>query len=198
MNLNFRVVSASALLAGALFVSPLAMAQSSATDDAPYGSATFAAYDDIDSLESLKTVWDWSFSDPEQTDISMNFINALLNAVDEFGPNELDAAKTVVVSHGPESVIWAKQNYSKYKDIVDRAARLAERGVRIEVCRNNIRALGFEAEDLHGFVHVIPAGPYALAYWGNKGYSFIPGGSSTAQRPINDFNRADLGPREQE
>ena len=61
-----------------------------------------------------------------------NNVNALIKATTEFGPHEIDPLKIVIVSHGPEIVVWAKQNYSKYKDIVDRAASLSQQGVRIE------------------------------------------------------------------
>ncbi|MDQ2780637.1 MAG: DsrE family protein [Pseudomonadota bacterium] len=159
----------------------------------PYGSAKFSPYGDINSLKQLKSVWDWSFEDPAQADVSMNFIGALLRATQEFGPTEIDPIKTVVVSHGPEVVIWAKKNYGKYKKIVDRAASLSQQGVRFEICRNDAAALGFKPEDLHGFVHVIPAGPYALVYWQNKGYAYVAGGSSKAVKPVTEFNKMDLG-----
>ncbi len=159
----------------------------------PHGTASFSAYDDIESVKQLKAVWDWSFKDPKQVAISMNFLGALLRATTEFGPKEVEPIKVVVVSHGPEVVVWAKQNYEKYKEIVDRAASFAEQGVRFEVCRNDAAALGFKPEDLHGFVHVIPAGPYALTYWQNKGYAYISGGSSNAIKPITEHNKLDLG-----
>lgn len=162
-------------------------------NQAPYGTATFSGYDDVDSLKQLKAVWDWSFEDPQQVAISMNFLAALLRATQEFGPKDVDPIKVVVVSHGPEVVIWAKQNYDKYKEIVDRAASFADQGVRFEVCRNDAAALGFKPEDLHGFVHVIPAGPYALTYWQNKGYAYISGGSSKAIKPVTRHNKRDLG-----
>ncbi len=177
----------------------LAGAQSSAADAGqhvgqdPYGSASFAAYDDIDSVKQLKAVWDWSFEDPKQAAISMNFLGALLRATSEFGPRDVQPIKVVVVSHGPEVVVWAKKNYQKYKEIVDRAASFADQGVRFEVCRNDAAALGFKPEDLQGFVHVIPAGPYALTYWQNKGYAYVSGGSSNAIKPITEHNKLDLG-----
>jgi len=97
----------------------------------------------------------------------------------------------VIVSHGPEVVLWAKQNYSKYKKIVDRAASFAEQGVLFEICRNDAAALGFKPEDLHGFVSVIPAGPYALTYWQNKGYSYIAVGATVPTSPFSSFNKDD-------
>ncbi|TSA16757.1 MAG: hypothetical protein D4R74_03970, partial [Betaproteobacteria bacterium] len=95
----------------------------------------------------------------------------------------------------PEIVVWAKKNYGKYKEIVDRAANLAKQGVRIEVCRNAAAAQGFKPEDLQGFVTVVPAGPYALAYWQAKGYSLNAVGATMPTPPVSDLNRADIMPK---
>jgi len=115
-----------------------------------------------------------------------------MRATADFGPHELDPLKIVVVSHGPELVVFAKKNYAKYKDIVDRAASMTKQGVRIEICRNAAAAQGFAPEDLHGFVTVIPAGPYALAYWQAKGYTMNAVGATAPTPPISALNRADI------
>ena len=171
-----------------LAVAPLAgLAQ--AAD--PYGSAKFASYPDIDTLKQIRTVWDFDFSDPKAVGGVFNNIGALMRAVAQYGPNESEPLRIVIVSHGPEVVVWARKNYAKYKDIVDRAASLAKQGVRFEICNNAAHAQGFEPADLHGFVTVVPAGPYALAYWQAKGYSLNAVGATQPTPPVNDLNRAD-------
>jgi intracellular sulfur oxidation DsrE/DsrF family protein len=166
-----------------------------AADGTPYGSAKFESYADINSVKELKTVWDFNFVDPKAVGVVFNNINALMKATAEFGPKELDPLKIVIVSHGPEIVVWAKKNYGKYKDIVDRAASLTKQGIRIEICRNAAAAEGFKPEDLHGFVTVVPAGPYALAYWQAKGYSLNAVGATMPTPPVSDLNRADIAPK---
>lgn len=158
---------------------------------APYGSAKESSYADIDQLKQLKAVWDFNFQDPKTVGFVFNNVAALLKATEEYGPHELDPIKVVIVSHGPEVVLWAKKNYSKYKDIVDRAASLAKQGVRFEICKNDAAALGFKAEDLDGFVTVIPAGPYALTYWQNKGYALIAVGATVPTTPFSAYNKED-------
>jgi len=158
---------------------------------APYGSAKESSYADIDQLKQLKSVWDFNFQDPKTVGFVFNNVAALLKATEEYGPHELDPIKVVIVSHGPEVVLWAKKNYSKYKDIVDRAASLAKQGVRFEICKNDAAALGFKAEDLDGFVTVIPAGPYALTYWQNKGYALIAVGATVPTTPFSTYNKED-------
>jgi len=161
------------------------------TADAPSGTATFSAYPDVGELKQLKMVGDFNFTDPKSFSTVFNYVNALLGATDEFGPHEIDPIKVVVVSHGPELVVFAKKNYGKYKDIADRAASFAKRGVRFEICRNAATFLGFRAEDFHGFVTLAPPAPYALAYWQAKGYALNAVGATMPITPLSEFNRAD-------
>jgi uncharacterized protein len=166
-----------------------AEAQSAAA--APYGTAAFSSYPDIDELKQLKVVWDFNFTDPKAVGIVFNYVNALLAAPAEFGPHEIDPIRVVIVSHGPELVVFARKNYEKYREIADRAASLAKRGVRFEICRNAATFLGFSAQDLHGFVTLVPPAPYALAYWQAKGYALNAVGATMPTTPISELNMAD-------
>lgn len=175
-------------------VMPIVMAGSALAQsaDAPYGTAKFAPYADIDSVKQLKVVWDFNFVDPKAIGMVFNNLNALLRATTEFGPRDFDPIKVVIVSHGPEVVVFDKKNYGKYKEIVDRAASFASQGIKIEICRNAAAAQGIAPEDLHGFVTVVPAGPYALAYWQSKGYTLNAVGATMPTPPISELNRADI------
>lgn len=186
MKIGTRVVMP--LLVSCAFAGP-AWGQSA---DAPYGTAKFASYADVDSLKQLKVVWDFNFVDPKTVGGVFNNLAALLRATTEFGPREIDPIKVVVVSHGPEIVVFDKRNYTKYKDVVDRAASFASQGVKFEICRNAATAQGITAENLHGFVTLVPAGPYALAYWQAKGYSLNAVGATMPTPPISELNKADL------
>ena len=183
-----RILKLSILVFAAIFTSTTPAADK----DSPYETAKFSGYSDIDSVKQLKAVWDFNFVDPKAVGMVFNNINALLKATSEFGPKEIEPIKVVIVSHGPELVVWDKRNYAKYKDIVDRAAGLASQGVRFEVCRNAAKALGLGPEDLHGFITVVPAGPYALAYWQAKGYSLNAAGATMPTTPFSELNKADV------
>ena len=184
-----QTLAAVLVAAGLASVPAVARAQSA---DAPYGSAKFSTYADINSVKQLRAVWDFNFTDPKAVGVVFNNINALMRATSEFGPQEIDPLRIVVVSHGPELVVFAKKNYAKYKDVADRAASMAKQGIRFEICRNAAAAQGFAPEDLHGFVNVVPAGPYALAYWQAKGYTMNAVGATAPTPPISDLNRADI------
>ena len=187
MTINHTLRSALPLLLAATLSWP-AGAQTSAV---PYGTAKFAAYSDIGELKQLKVVWDFNFTDPKAVGVVFNFVNSLLSATAEFGPHEIDPVKVVIVSHGPELVVFARKNYDKYKDIVDRAASFAKQGVRFEICRNAATFLGFAAEDMHGFVTLVPPASYALAYWQAKGYTLNAAGATMPTTPISDLNKSD-------
>jgi len=174
----------------ALFLAGVA-ASTAQTSDSPYGTAKFEAYKDIDQVKQLKVVWDFNFSDPRVVNTVFNYVNALLNATEEFGPHEIEPIKVVVVSHGPELVVFAKKNHAKYSEIVERAASLTKRGVRFEICRNAATFLGFTAEDFHGFATLAPPAPYALAYWQSKGYTLNAVGATMPITPLSEFNRPD-------
>jgi len=179
-----------ALLASGLFI-PF-MAHADDAKDALSGSAKFSSFSDIDAIKQLRTVWDFNFVDPMAVGKVFNNVNALIKATDEYGPHEIEPLKIVIVSHGPEIVVWDKRNYAKYKDIVDRAASLAEQGVQFEVCNNAAKALHLEPKNLYGFITVIPAGPYALAYWQAKGYSLNAVGATMPTTPFSELNKADI------
>ena len=158
----------------------------------PYGRAAAETYPDIDKVGQLRAVYEFFFPDPATVDLVLNSVKALMVATGEAGPTDFEPLRIVVVSHGPELVVWDRRNYAKYKTVVDRAASLAGQGVRFEVCRNAANALGLRPEDLHGFLHVIPSGPYALTYWQNKGYALVLGGATTWTRFVTPENRADV------
>jgi intracellular sulfur oxidation DsrE/DsrF family protein len=161
------------------------------TAETPYGTARFEPYQDIEQIKQLKVVWDFNFTDPRAVDTVFNYLNALLNATDEFGPHEIEPIKVVVVSHGPELVVFARRNFAKYADIVERAAALAKRGVRFEICRNAATFLGFTAQDFHGFAALVPPAPFALAYWQSKGYTLNAVGATMPITPLSEHNKLD-------
>lgn len=174
---------------------PVKQTTATAAQAEPYGTSKFVPYADIDEVKQLKAVYDFYFPQPGSVSLVLSAINSLMAQTAEFGPHEFEPLKIVVVSHGPELVVFAKRNYAKYKDIVDRAASLAQQGVKFEICRGAAAALNFQPEDFHGFATVVPSGPYALTYWQMKGYGLLPGGFTDPQRYTNEYNKDDIPPK---
>jgi intracellular sulfur oxidation DsrE/DsrF family protein len=131
-----------------------------AAEFAPYGTAKV----DMHSMPATNVVFDVNYDDPQKLNILYNFIK---NTKKETRGN------VVVVTHGPELRAFAKENYEKYQGIVDKMAELNKEGVEFKMCNNAMKAAGFKAEDMHGFITVVPAGFPELAYWQSKGYQYI-------------------------
>lgn len=74
----------------------------------------FESFSDINKVGTLKAVWDFYFEDPKTVGIALNNVVALMKATSQFGPTSFDPVKIVVVSHGPEVVVWDRKNYAKY------------------------------------------------------------------------------------
>ena len=127
---------------------------------APYGTAKV----DMHTMPATDTVFDVNYEDPKKLGTLYNFIK---NTKKETG------GKVIVVTHGPELRAFAKENYGQYQGIMDNLAELAKDGVEFKMCNNAMKAAGFSAEDMHGFVTVVPAGFPEVAYWQGKGYKYI-------------------------
>lgn len=131
-----------------------------ASDFAPYGTAKV----DLHEYPVTNVVFDVNYDDPNQLNLLYAFVNNTRKPL---------KGKVVVVTHGPELRAFAKENYQKYQGVVDKMAELAEAGVEFRMCNNAMRAAGFSAEDMHGFVTVVPAGFPEIAYLQSQGYQYI-------------------------
>jgi len=69
-----------------------------------------------------------------------------------------------LVLHGPEVEIFFRENYKRYKKIVDLAARLtAFQVVDIKICRTRLRFLEQNETNLFPFVGTVAFGPEEIA-----------------------------------
>lgn len=127
---------------------------------APYGTAKV----DMHPMPVTDVVFDVNYADPNQLNTLYNFVN---------NTRKITRGKVVVVTHGPELRAFAKENYEKYQGVVDKMAELAKDGVEFKMCNNAMKAAGFSADDMHGFITVVPAGFPELAYYMSKGYQYI-------------------------
>ncbi len=136
----------------------------------PYGSAK------VDLREALtaNVVFDVNYAEPQQLHGLYNYVKNMQKATH---------GRLVVLTRGPELRVFAKENYLQYQDLVDRMASLAKEGVEFRLCSNAMKAAGFQAEDMHGFVTVAEAGGFPeLVYWMSQGYLLI--GQSVNPTPL--------------
>lgn len=140
----------------------------------PYGTAKV----DMHAMPVTDTVFDVNYEDPQKLNTLYNFIK---------NTQKVTGGKVVVVTHGPELRAFAKENYLKYQGAVDKMAELAKEGVEFKLCFNAMKAAGYSAEDMHGFITVVPAGFPEVAYWQGKGYKYI----NPLPLPVKDIRYLD-------
>ncbi|KAB2314059.1 hypothetical protein F8A87_02185 [Betaproteobacteria bacterium SCN2] len=168
MKLGFKEIA----IAAAIAMVPAY--QSLAAELAPYGTAKV----DMHKMPVTDTVFDVNYMDPQQLNTLYNFVK---------NTKRETRGKVVIVTHGPELRAFAKENYEKYQGIVDKMAELANDGVEFKMCNNAMKAAGFQAEDMHGFITVVPAGFPELAFWQSKGYQY----TNPLPYPVKDVRYID-------
>ena len=131
-----------------------------ANDLAPYGTAK----ENMHKYESINRVYDVNYDDPKWLNSLVGFISNV---------NKVVPGKAVVVLHGTEIRAFAKENYEKYQGVVDKLAALSKEGVDFRMCNNAMHGAGFNSEDIHGFVTIIPAGFAEVIDLQHKGYAVI-------------------------
>jgi intracellular sulfur oxidation DsrE/DsrF family protein len=78
------------------------------------------------------------------------------------------------VLHGPEIEIFAKRNYARFRETVDRAARLNDgRIIEIKMCRTEMKRLGIGEEDIPDFIELVPYGPDEELRLRRNGYVYL-------------------------
>jgi len=76
-----------------------------------------------------------------------------------------------LVLHGDEVRFFALQNYTEYKSIVDRAAKLAALGaVDISICQTQMKNFGIAPDEVPAFLHQVPYGPGEVRRLLDEGY----------------------------
>jgi intracellular sulfur oxidation DsrE/DsrF family protein len=82
-----------------------------------------------------------------------------------------EQASIAMVLHGPEIDIFAIENYPKYRDIVDLAAKLdAYNVIEVKMCQTMMRKRGLKNNDVPGFIELVPYGPDEVEKLRNNGY----------------------------
>lgn len=127
---------------------------------APYGRAQV----DAKAYARLNTVWDVNYDNPNDLGALYSFVLHTQRAT---------GGTAVVVTHGPELRAFATENYEQYQGVVDQMAELAKQGVKFRMCGQALRAAGFQPEDMHGFVTVVPVGFAELALWQSRGHHYM-------------------------
>jgi intracellular sulfur oxidation DsrE/DsrF family protein len=151
-------------LAALFLLAPLlALAESSA----PWGHAELKNID----YQPHKVVYDISVSSVAALESALDrasYLSQLYNA-DPF------AASIVLVLHGDEINFFAIKNQDKHQELMRRAQSLTVGGIiQFHMCRIAARMHGYEPEDIHGFVKMVPmADAEIIRLQAEEGYAYM-------------------------
>ncbi len=120
-------------------------------DDAPWGSSKV-----IDTqYKPQKVVYDVAVNSVEKVTSVLDRASYLSKIT---GADPFDSS-IILVLHGSEIDYFAIKNYEKYKALMLRAQSLVESEVlKIRMCRIAAQGHGYEPEDIHGFIEMVPMG----------------------------------------
>ncbi|TCK19509.1 hypothetical protein DFR30_2822 [Thiogranum longum] len=110
---------------------------------------------------------DISVHTTEQLELLFDRVEALLDRPRSEG----EAPIISLVLHGPEVEFFALKNYPRYKNLVDRAARLAAFGaIDISICQTQMRRRGIGKDEVPSFLRQVPFGPAEVERLRKQGY----------------------------
>lgn len=133
----------------------------------PWGRSSATAVD----YQPQKVVYDVAADDVEGFARVLDRVS-YLNNLYEADPFR---ASIVLVLHGDEIPFFAVANFQKYQDLMIRAQSLTVGDtIEFRMCGTAARQRGFEAEDIHGFVKVVPmADAEIVRLQQEEGYAYM-------------------------
>lgn len=114
-------------------------------------------------------------------DIAVNTVRALESALDRasylsqlYNADPFDAS-IVLVLHGDEINYFAIKHYAEHKELMRRAQSLTVGGViKIRMCQIAAKGHGYEPEDIHGFVEIVPMADAEIVHLQrDEGYAYM-------------------------
>ena len=118
-----------------------------------------------------KVVYDVAVHDVEAFERLLDRVS-LLNNLYEADPFQ---SSIVLVLHGNEIPFFAVKNFEKYRELMTRAQSLTVgETIEFRMCGAAARQRGLEAEDIHGFVIVVPmADAEIVRLQQEEGYAYM-------------------------
>ena len=133
------------------FVMTVLYASSASAGEIPWGSAGVIETE----YKPQKVVYDVAVSSVEKMTSVLDRASYLSKIT---GADPFDSS-IVLVLHGGEIDFFAIKHYQKHKELMQRAQSLVESEVlQIRMCRIAAQGHGYEPEDIHGFVKMVPMG----------------------------------------
>jgi intracellular sulfur oxidation DsrE/DsrF family protein len=113
-------------------------------------------------------------------DVSADSVKKLENVLDRasylsllYEADPFDS-KIVLVLHGDEIPVFAIRNFERHRELVKRAQSLTVGGViEIRMCRAAAKRRGFVADDIHGFISMVPMADAEIVKLQSEGYAYM-------------------------
>ncbi len=113
-------------------------------------------------------------------DVAVGSVAALTSVLDRAsflsqlnGADPFDS-KIVIVLHGNEIPFFALKHFAKYKALMERAQSLSVGGIiEFRMCRVAARGHGFQPEDIHGFVTLVPMADAEIIALQHVGFAYM-------------------------
>lgn len=143
-----------------------ASASAGAADDSPWGSAEMTEKE----YAPQQAVYDVAVDEPEAMEGVLDRVSFLNN---QYEADPFDA-HIVVVLHGAEMDIFARENFEEHEELARRAESLTQAGpIEFRICAAAASAYGYEVEDLHGFAEVVPMADAEIIELQQEGYAYM-------------------------
>ena len=128
-----------------------------------------------DYVRPFKAVVEFYFDHPEKIGPALgwvsNLVYVLSNPPYNFTQEDMDI---IVIAHGRELPVFAKENREKYESIVERIESLSLYGVKFMVCAMAARQFyGYTEKDFYPFVTLVPSALTEIIHWQQKGYGLL-------------------------
>lgn len=132
----------------------------------PYGISSFSEL----AYAPTKVVYD-VFSGSESK--LANIIDRVSMLQNLYGVNPFDAS-IVVVIHGDAIPIFATRNLDKYENLMRRVHSLTlSEVIEFRLCGASAKVRGYNAQDFHGFVSVVPMADAEIVRLQHDGYAYM-------------------------
>ena len=154
------------VLVGLLFALALPPGLAAAAAEAPWGRAQAVEQ----AYAKQKVVYDVHVNSEAavRSVISRAVLLADFNGSDPFD------SKIVIMLHGNEIPFFAIKNHAKYRELMQRAEGASLTGViEFRMCRLAAEMHGFQPEDIHGFVTLVPMADAEIVRLQQEGYAYM-------------------------
>lgn len=82
--------------------------------------------------------------------------------------------KVVIVLHGQEIPFFAVKNLDKHRELMQRAQSATQTGlIEFRMCKLAAEGQGFQPEDIHGFISLVPMADAEIVRLQQAGYAYM-------------------------